>query len=132
MPKKSKRQRRKEYQSNEIKVQKTKKVEVSLFKKGEDTEFETIRNELLKIERSELSEQEKLIKSLILLNPEKMEEGDVMVDEEINVLYYGSMLNIETFKNLLYPKGYKYQFSKYPKIIFDLNGVERCFILRNA
>ncbi len=132
MQKKSKRQRRKEYGANELKSQKTKKAEIRLFKKGEETECKIIQNELLKIERSELSEQEKLIKSLILLNPEKMEEGDVMIDNEISVLYYGTMLNIETFRSLSYPKGYKYQFSKYPKIIFDLNGVERCFILRNA
>ena len=132
MQKKSKRQRRKEYEVKEQKVQKAKKVEISLFKKGEEDEFKTIQNELLKIERSELSEQEKLIKSLILLNPKKIKEGDVMIDEEMDVLYYGQVLNIETFKSLSYPKGYKYQFSKYPKIIFDLNGAERCFILRNA
>lgn len=132
MQKKSKRQRRKEHQTKEKTTKKTTKVNVSLSKKGEETKRPNIRDELLKIERSELSKQEKLIKSLILLNPEKIKEGDVMVDGEINVLYYGTMLNIETFRSLSYPKGYKYQFSKYPKIIFDFNGEERCFILRSA
>ena len=131
MQKKSKRERRKECQAKERKLQKNKKIEVSLYKKSKENEDEKIQIKLLEIDKSELSQTEKLIQSLILLNPEKLKEGDI-VEEDGNVLYYSKMLNMEEFKKLSYPKNYKYQFSKYPQITFNLNGVEGSFYLMRA
>ncbi len=129
MQKKSKKQRKNENKTKKEKLQKKPKMEIRLYTKGQENEYENIQNKLQKVDESKLSEREKLIQYLIILNPQKVKEGDIVIEEETNILYYSKMLNIEEFKEFSYPKGYKL---KYPRIISNNNGVEESFMLRRA
>lgn len=129
MQKKSKKQRRKEYQANKKTEQTSPKAkeEVCLYKTAK------IKQDLQEIARSDKSDKEKLIAAIIVLNSQKVREGDIVViDERENVLYYSKMLNMEEFKKLAYPPGYKYQFSKEPIITCTLKGHEKSFVLKCA
>jgi len=131
MQKKSKKQRWREYQAQKTTKQ-TKpkpkvKEEVSLYKPAKT------KQDLQEIARSDKSDKEKLIAAIIVLNSQKVREGDIVViDERENVLYYSKMLNMEEFKKLAYPPGYKYQFSKEPIITCTLKGHEKSFVLKCA
>lgn len=54
-----------------------------------------------------------LIASLIELNPETLEEGDLFVleEESSNIYYAGRKLTDEVFTKLIYPLGYTYKVS---------------------
>lgn len=99
MQKKSKKQRRREYQAQKTTKQ-TKpkpkvKEEVSLYKPAKT------KQDLQEIARSDKSDKEKLIAAIIVLNSQKVREGDIVViDERENVLYYSKCWIWKNLKNL--------------------------------
>lgn len=131
MPKKSKRQRKKENLAKLQEVQtkskdKQRKVGVKVIGPVQLLNYEELKEEKekneLQMKLEEIGENRnlgaiKLIEALILLNPCDIKEGDIVIEgESQNKLYYSNALSIDKFKKLVYPLGYKYQFSGYPLI----------------
>lgn len=131
MPKKSKRQRKKENLAKLQEVQtkskdKQRKVGVKVIGPVQLLNYEELKEEKekneLQMKLEEIGENRnlgaiKLIEALILLNPCDIKEGDIVIEgESQNKLYYSNALSIDKFKKLVYPLGYKYQFSGSPLI----------------